>query len=79
MKQALAVEEEYSKETNEGTRLEAVENIAKYQEQTRKWRDSQVVRKLIQDGDVVLRRKANAGKLQPKWESPYIVKATARP
>ena len=39
--------------------MEAVENIAKYQEQTRKWRDSQVVRKLNQDGDLVLRRKPN--------------------
>jgi len=47
MKQVLAADEEYSKETIEGTRLEGVENIAKYQEQTRKWRDSQVVRKLI--------------------------------
>jgi hypothetical protein len=47
MKQALAADEEYSKETIEGTKLEAVENIAKYQEQTRKWRDRQVVKKLI--------------------------------
>jgi hypothetical protein len=47
MKQDLAAKEEYSKETIEGTRLEAMENIVKYQEQTRKWRDSQVVRKLI--------------------------------
>ena len=34
MKQALAADEEYSKETIEGTRLEAVQNINKYQEQT---------------------------------------------
>ena len=69
IKQALAEDEEYSKETIEGTRLEAVENITKYQEQTKKWRDSQVVRMLILDGDLVLRRKpnaANVGKLQPK-------------
>ena len=62
--------------------MEAVENINKYQEQTRKWRDSQVVRKLIQDGDLVLRRKpnaANAGKLQPRWEYPYTAKAVERP
>jgi hypothetical protein len=31
-KQALAADEEYSKETIEGSRLEAVENITKYQE-----------------------------------------------
>jgi hypothetical protein len=32
IKQALAVDEEYSKETIEGTRLEVVQNITKYQE-----------------------------------------------
>jgi hypothetical protein len=40
MKQVLAADEEYSKETIEGTRLEEVEYITKYQEQTRRWRDS---------------------------------------
>ena len=30
MKRALSVDEEYSKKMIEGTRLEAVENIAKY-------------------------------------------------
>ena len=40
IKQALAEDEEYSKETIEGTRLEVVENMTKYQEQTKKWRDS---------------------------------------
>ena len=41
-----------------------------------------MVRKLIQDRDLVLRRKpnaANARKLQPKWEGPYMAKATERP
>jgi transposase InsO family protein len=40
VKQVLAADEEYSKEIIEGTGLEAVENIIKYQEQTRRWRDS---------------------------------------
>ena len=82
VKQALAEDEEYSKEMIEGSRLEAVENINKYQEQTRKWRDNQVVKKLIQERDLVLRRKpnaANVGKLQPRWEGPYTTKATGRP
>ena len=35
IKQALAEDEEYSKETIEGTRFEAVENITKNQEQTK--------------------------------------------
>jgi endo-1,4-beta-mannosidase len=81
MKQVLAVDEEYSKEMIEGTRLEAVENITKYQEQTKRWRDSRVVRKVIWDGDLVLRRKpnaANVGKLQQKWEGLYTVKAVWR-
>ena len=45
IKQALTEDEEYSKETIEGTRLEAVENITKYQDQTKKWRDSKVIGK----------------------------------
>ena len=40
MKQVLAANEEYSKETIEETWLEVVENIAKHQEQIRRWRDS---------------------------------------
>jgi hypothetical protein len=82
MKQALAADEEYLKETIEGIRLEAVQNITKYQEQTKKWRDSRIVRKHIQDGDLVLRRKPNAasaGKLQPKWEGSYTTKVARRP
>jgi hypothetical protein len=46
------------------------------------WRDNKVMRKNIQDGDLVLRRKANAanaGKLQPKWEGPYTAKIASKP
>ena len=59
-----------------------MQNINKYQEQTTKWRGNQVVKKQIQDGDLVLRRKPNVdnvGKLQPKWEGPYTTKAPGRP
>ena len=41
-----------------------------------------MVKKVIQEGDLVLRRKpnaANAGKLQPRWEGPYTAKAVGRP
>ena len=61
--------------------MEAVENIAKYQNQTRKWRDNKVIMKIIQDGDLVLRRRPNAekvGKLHPKWEGPYLAKVIER-
>jgi hypothetical protein len=82
IKQALAVDEEYSKETIEGTRLEVVQNITKYQEQTKKWTYSHIVKKHIQDGDLALRRKSNvasAGKHQPKWEGPYTANVAGRP
>ena len=36
MKQALATDEDYSKETIKGLRLEVVQNITKYQDQTKK-------------------------------------------
>ena len=80
--QLMLQDEEYAKETIEAIRLEVVKNIAKYQSQTKKWRDSQVVRKDIKHGDLVLRRKPNAqlvGKLQPKWEGPYTATAVGRP
>ena len=41
-----------------------------------------MIRKIIQDEDLVLRRRPNAenvGKLQPKWEGPYLAKAAGRP
>ena len=41
-----------------------------------------MIRKIIQDGDLVLKRRPNAenvGKLQPKWEGPYMAKAARRP
>ena len=49
-KQLLAEDEEYCKETLESTRLEAVENIIKYQQETKKWRDHKVVQKTYRMG-----------------------------
>lgn len=57
------------KEGIEQERLQALENILKYQDQTKTWRDKNVTRRLIEDGDLVLRRKPNTdmvGKLQSK-------------
>jgi hypothetical protein len=82
MQQTMAEDEEYSKKMIEGIRLEAVDNILKYQDQTKKWRDKSIVRNDIKEGDLVLRRKANAataGKLQPKWEGPYTATAAGIP
>jgi hypothetical protein len=71
-----------AKDTIEGTRLQAIENINKYQAETIKWRDRKVRVKNIKPGHLVLRRVANPdtiGKLQLKWEGPFLVVSSSRP
>jgi hypothetical protein len=71
-----------AKDTKEGTRLQAVENINKYQDETRKWHDRKVRLKNIKLGHLVLRRVDNPdtiGKLQLKWEGPFLVVPSSRP
>jgi hypothetical protein len=71
-----------AKDVIEGIRLLAVENINKYQAETIKWRDRKVRLKNINPGHLVLRRVANpdtVGKLQLKWEGPFLVVSSSRP
>jgi hypothetical protein len=71
-----------AKDTIEGTRLQAMENINKYQAETIKWRDRKVRLKNIKPGHLVLRRVANpdtVGKLQLRWERPFLVVSSSRP
>jgi hypothetical protein len=71
-----------AKDTIEGVRLQAVENINKYQAKTIKWRDRKVRLKNIKPGHLVLWRVANpdtVGKLQLKWEGPFLVVSSSRP
>jgi ribonuclease HI len=71
-----------AKDTIEGTRLQVVENINKYQVETIKWRDRKVRLKNIKPGHLVLRRVANpdtVGKLHLKWEGPFLVVSSSRP
>jgi hypothetical protein len=73
-----------AKDTIKGTRLQAVENINKYQAGTIKWRDRKVRLKNIKPGHLVLRRVNNpnpdiVGKLQLKWEGPFLVVSSSRP
>jgi ribonuclease HI len=77
-------EADYSvaKDAIEGTRLQAMENINKYQAKTIKWRDRKVWLKNIKPGHLVLWRVANpdtVGKLQLKWEGPFLVLSSSRP
>jgi hypothetical protein len=71
-----------AKDAIEGIRLQAVENINKYQAETIKWRDRKVRLKNIRPGHLVLRRVANpdtVGKLQLKWEGPFLAVSSSRP
>jgi hypothetical protein len=71
-----------AKDTIEGTRLQAMQNINKYQAETIKWRDRKVQLKNIKPGHSVLQRVANPdtiGKLQLKWEEPFLVVSLSRP
>jgi hypothetical protein len=71
-----------TKDTIEGTRLQAIEHINKYQAETIRWRDKKVRLKNIKPGHLVLRRVANpdtVGKLQLKWEGPFLVVSSSRP
>jgi hypothetical protein len=71
-----------AKDTIQGTRLQAMENINKYQAETIKWRDRNVRLKNIKPGHLVLRRVANpdtVGKLQLKSEGPFLVVSSSRP
>jgi hypothetical protein len=82
---ALAEDEEnckIAKDTIEETRLQAVDHINMYQAKTIKSRDHKVKLKNIRPGHLVLRRVANlniAGKLQLKWEGPFLVISSSRP
>jgi hypothetical protein len=70
-----------TKDTIEGTRLQAIEHINKYQDKTIKWRDRKVRLKNIRPGHLVRRRVANpdtVGKLQQKWEGPFLVVSSSR-
>jgi hypothetical protein len=70
-----------TKDTIEGTKLQAIEHINKYQAETIKWRDRKVRLKNIKPHHLVLRRVANpdtVGKLQLKWEGPFLVVSSSR-
>jgi hypothetical protein len=74
--------EKVTKDVIEESRLNAIEHIRKYQIETIRWRDRKGKLKSIAPGHLVLRRIANldtTGKLQVKWEGPFLVSASNRP
>ena len=76
------VDEPTSKDLIDGDRVFALQALNKYQAQTKAWRDHAVIPREFSEGDLVLVRTARTesrGKLEPKWEGPFIVKAKASP
>jgi hypothetical protein len=64
-------------DTAEEAKAQALQNIEKYQDETRKWKSKKVRRTSIATGDMVLRKKTRGvGKLQDKWDGPFVVTET---
>ena len=64
------------KDLLETYKLEASENLEKYQQETKAWRDKKARIKSIRPGDFVLRRTTvteTQGKMEPKWDGPFLV------
>jgi hypothetical protein len=76
------VDEPMSKDLIDGDRVLALQALNKYQAQTKAWRDNAVIPREFNKGDLVLvgpPGQRHKGKLEPKWEGPFIVKTKASP
>jgi transposase InsO family protein len=81
-KEIEEVDQKVERDLIELTILKAAENIEKYQNKSRPWKDKNVVKKVIKTSDLVLKRKKNwenPGKLHESWEGSYIAKETDMP
>jgi hypothetical protein len=70
------------KDLFESERLKAVVNLLKYQDETRSWRDPKVKKRYFGLGNLVLLRSPHtdsSGKLESKWEGPYVIIKKKRP
>jgi hypothetical protein len=66
----------------ETVKLQAAANLTKYQDETRRWKNKKVKPREIKEGDLVLRRipkEKTKGKMNSKWEGPFLVTEMARP
>jgi hypothetical protein len=76
------VDEPTSKDLIDRGRVFALQALDKYQAQTKAWRDHAVVPREFNEGDLVLvrtTRTESRGKLEPKWEGPFIFKTKSSP
>ena len=68
-----------SKDLLEEERMKAIQNLEKYQKETKNWYNKKVRPRQLSLGDFVLKRKRNedtVGKFQQKWEGPYLITRT---
>jgi ribonuclease HI len=76
------IDEPTSKDLIDGDRVFALQALNKYQAQKKARRDHAVVPREFNEGDHILvrtTRTESRGKLEPKWEGPFIVKTKASP
>jgi hypothetical protein len=76
------VDKPTSKDHIDGDRVFAVQALDEYQVQTKAWRDTTVIPREFNEGDLVLLRTTRTesrGKLEPKWEGPFIVMTKESP
>jgi len=67
-------------EVAELQKIQAAQNLDKYHEETKAWKDKTVLRKSIYAGDMVLiRHPDKQGKLQSQWYGPFVVASVVKP
>ena len=68
-----------SKDLLKEERMKAIQNLKKYQKETKNQYNKKVKPRQLSPGDFVLKRKGNkdtVGKFQQKWEGPYLITRT---
>jgi hypothetical protein len=71
------VDDSTTKNLRDGDLVFALETLNRYQAQMKAWRDNNITPKEFDEGDLILirtRRTESRGKLEPKWEGPFIIK-----
>jgi hypothetical protein len=56
--------------------MKAIQNLEKYQTETKSWYNKKLKPRQLSAGDFVLKRKRNkdtVGKFQQKWKGPYLI------
>jgi hypothetical protein len=68
-----------SKDLLEEERMKAIQNLEKYQKETKSWYNKKVRPRQLSPSDFILKRKRNEdtiGKFQQKWDGPYLITRT---